>query len=341
MAKSKERKPLRNNRIAIVLLVVSVLLQGCYLVKQGKGQLQLRFKQVPIKEAVAGETNPKFRRLLAAVPRIKRFAVERLLLESNDNYTGYYATSSRGITFVVTASRKNELKSYTWWFPIIGSVPYKGYFQEEDALALEKEFKSRGFDTWMFAAPAYSSLGWFKDPITSPMLRRGHYNLAATLFHEMTHATLYIDGDGDFNEQLASFVEQQGVSQYLLEYDILSDEEQEERKISRRKRLKFGRVVREYIPKLEKLYRSSNPLETILREREIIFSKLTKDAVKIYPHIPRDYWKFNNARILQYRRYTPESPIFLEIWRNSGEDWAIFWSLVREHVEEKKTRYDR
>ncbi|NQU63039.1 MAG: aminopeptidase, partial [SAR324 cluster bacterium] len=116
-------------RIRQVCLYLSLLwLSGCYLLQQGKGQLELRYSQIPLTEAYERETNPEFRRLLKEIPRIKAFAENRLLLKKSDNYTGYYETSQPGVTFVLTASPKNELKAYTWWFPIVGSVPYRGYF---------------------------------------------------------------------------------------------------------------------------------------------------------------------------------------------------------------------
>ncbi|MCP4750984.1 MAG: aminopeptidase [Proteobacteria bacterium] len=329
-----------SKRFLVVLTAISVLAQGCYLIKQGKGQLELRYNQIPMAEAILKETNPDYRRLLAAVSQIKEFAEKRISLEETRNYSGYYATSQRGITFVVTACEKNRLSPYSWWFPIIGSVPYKGFFQERDALALEKELQSEGYDTWLFVAPAYSTLGWFEDPITTPMLRRGHYYLAETIIHEMTHVTVYVKGDGTFNEQLASFVGQKGAFQYLREKDILNENQLEKIKRKRQRNQKLTRIVGKYIPGLKKLYGKPYPLEEIVREREIIFSKLTDEILTTFPHLTREDWKFNNARLLQYLRYKSESKVFQEAWDKSEKNWEKFWELIRKVAKERNPSSD-
>ena len=328
-----KKKPLKNRILLIGLMVLTIVFQGCYILEQGLGQYDLRFKQIPIDEAIANESNLYYRKLLTAVPEIKTYALQTLRLKNNNNYTGYFFTPKRGIAFVVTACRKDKLEPYTWWFPIVGSVPYKGFFNEKDALELENELKEDGFDTWIFAAPAYSSLGWFKDPITTPMLKRGYYNLAETIIHEMTHSTVYVEGEGDFNEQLASFVAKKGAIQYFRETGNLSRDELEQIRIKQLKSLKFSRTVREYIKVLENLYKKSQSLEETLRDREIVFSDLIDEIVLIYPDISKEHWKFNNARILQYNRYQSETVLFQEFWRKSGKNWVQFWKLIEGYVE--------
>ena len=330
-----KKKALRNRIFSAILIGLVFAFQGCYIVKQGLGQFDLRFKQVSIDEAVANEKNPRYQQLLAVVPAIKAFAVENLQLEDNGNYTGYFSTGKKGISFAVTACRKDKLIPYTWWFPIVGSVPYKGFFSEEDALELESELRGEGFDTWVFAAPAYSSLGWFKDPVTTPMLRQGYYNLVETIIHEMTHTTLYVKGNGDFNEQLASFVGKKGAMLYFRETGSLSRKELERIKKKQNRNIVFARTVQNYSKVLEKLYMNSKSLEETLRKRETVFSGLIDEIVFIYPDIPRENWKFNNARLLQYVRYQAEIPLFRELWHESGGNWSRFWKLVDMYLEKQ------
>ena len=296
--------------------------------------MELRYNQVPLSEAYEREHNPEFRRLLKEIPRIKAFAENQLLLKKSDNYSDYYETSQAGVTFVLTACPKNELKPYTWWFPIIGSVPYKGYFNQEDAKALEREFQENGYDTWLFAAPAYSTLGWFKDPITTPMLRRGHYYLANTLIHEMTHVTLFVAGQDEFNEQLASFFGQTGALLYFRKNQLLTPEQLKALETGIQKRKAFSGTVRKYLPRFQELYNRQQPLAETLRLREELFAELDTEIGRLYPHLSKNRARFNNARLLQYQRYTADSPVIRKMWQDSGHDWRRFWELIQTYVKQ-------
>jgi predicted aminopeptidase len=299
------------------------------------GQLDLRFGQVPLEEAIRLEKNPRYKKLLSSIPLIKAFAVKRVLLRPSDCYTGYYSTTKPGIAFVVTASRKDKLDPYTWWFPIVGAVPYKGFFNREDALELEKELKDEGLDTWLFTTVAYSSLGWFKDPLTTPMIRKGYYYLTETIIHEMTHSTLYVNGKGDFNEQLATFVGQTGAYQYFRENHLLGEEELRRIEGRKKRNLLLNRTVRKYVPRLRFLFEKRIPLKELLERREAIFDELANELCRLFPGLPKSYWRFNNARILQYQRYEPESALFREIWEKSRHDWSLFWKRVSRYVKEQ------
>lgn len=318
----------------VLFLIGVVSLQGCYLLEQSSGQLDLRFNQIDIDQAIEQEENPEIKHQLSEVPSIKQFAEKNLLLQKTENYTGYYRTDKPGITFVVTASPQNKLEPYTWWFPIIGEVPYKGFFDKADAIALERELQSKGFDTWMFAAPAYSSVGWFKDPITTPMLKKGIYYLIETIIHEMVHVTLYIKDQGDFNEQLAAFVAQKGALEYLESKpkgDLIIQKEKQHRKI----RTQLYETLQIYLKQLEQLYATNQSLSDILEKRDLIFKKTTGAVLKIFSHSKPENWQFNNARLLQYRRYQPENTVINEIWQKSDHSWQKFWEQIRNYTKQQ------
>ena len=320
----------------ISVCLILFCLSGCYLLKQGRGQLDLRLNQVSLEEAIVQESNPEYRHLFEQIPRIKSFAETRLLLRKSENYTGYYRTTQRGVTFVVTASPKTKLKAYTWWFPILGSVPYKGYFNQKEAEALALELQEQGYDTWVFAAPTYSTLGWFKDPVTTPMMRRGHYYLASTIIHEMTHETLFVQDEVSFNEQLASFVGRQGALLYFKEVHRFSQKQLDALMENVRKSGRFAETVRRYLPRFQNVYNIQQPESSKLEQRKKLFSDLSREISQLYPNLPEDRKKFNNARLLQYRRYTPDSPVIRKMWLESNNDWKRFWDLVRAYVDDIK-----
>jgi predicted aminopeptidase len=318
-----------------LLLFGLICFQGCYLIDQGVGQFRLRFNQIPLEEAIAAEENKSYKQLLAAIPAAKQYAVSELHLKSDDNYTGYYATPGEGVAYVVTACPKTELKPYTWWFPVIGSVPYKGYFDREDALALESRLKKEGFDTWMFAAPAYSTLGWFKDPVTTPMLKRGRFSLTSTIIHEMVHGTLYINGQGNFNEQLATFIEQKGVLAYYRQEGLMTRDLLLKVSANRKNRIMFRAVVHSYLLLLNELYESEMATDAVLIKRQEIFDGLKNELNLLYPDKPASTFRFNNARLLQYKRYDGNSEFLQGIWEKSGENWERFWELTRNYVQKQ------
>jgi len=329
------KKRLKSNIASIGIIAILFLLPGCYLYQQGKGQLIQVKSQVSIEQAIQEEDNPKYKQLLVAVPEIKEFAEQTLLLKRSDTYTSYFKTGKEGVSFVVTAAKKNKLEPYIWWFPIIGSVPYKGFFNKDDALELERELQEKGYDTHRFAAPAYSTLGWFDDPITTPMLRRGYFSFAETLFHEMTHSKLYVNGEGDFNEQLASFVGEKGALQYFREKRIFDQSYLDKILKKREQHQRYTQSVRKYIPELRDLYSKNLPLDEVLQQREVIFNKLIDDLTILYPQLPKSRWKFNNAKILQYIRYQSESPVIKEVWEQGKGDWTVFWAGINKYVKDK------
>jgi len=316
----------------LIVCLGVLCLPGCYLVKQGRGQLDLRFNQVPIAGAGEAESDPELRRLLADVPGIKAFAENRLLLKKSGSYTGYYKTPQEGVTFVVTASPLDELQPYTWWFPIVGAVPYKGFFNRLEAEALSTELMEKGFDTWLFPAAAYSTLGWFRDPVTTPMLRRGHYYLVSTIIHEMTHETLFVPGRVTFNEQLAVFVAETGAMAYFREIKGFNGEGMAKLQQAVDASNRFAATVRGYLPRFQTLYDSRLGYAETMKQRTELFAELEAELSTRFPGLGANRRGFNNARLLHYRRYAPDSPEISDIWSRSGGDWKIFWDHIRAYA---------
>jgi predicted aminopeptidase len=192
----------------IGLPLLALLTQpGCvaYLAKSAYFQMELLAGQEPLEESLArAELSEEQREKLALVPEIKAFA-EDLGLAETRSYTGANLDWERGI-FTVTACPPLDFTPRTWWFPIVGGVPYLGFFREQDAQRREARLQGRGYETRIGRAGAYSTLGWFRDPILPAMLEWSEAELAETLFHELAHATLWIRGDAQFNETFATVV---------------------------------------------------------------------------------------------------------------------------------------
>lgn len=201
-------------RIAAVLLLTALC--GCYYLKQGAGQLDVLLNARTLDEAAADPTLPEtHRRKFRLIQEVKAFGEREMGLTRSDNYSTFYDTGGRPITWVVTACAKDKFEPYTWSFPIVGTVPYKGFFDKADAEAEAAGLRELDLDVSVSPAAAYSTLGYFKDPVLSTMLSYPDEDLASLILHELTHGTIFLPGGVDFNEGLANFVGSQGALEFF------------------------------------------------------------------------------------------------------------------------------
>jgi predicted aminopeptidase len=214
--------PVKKIVVVILLLFVSLIVGNCrlvsYGVKQGIGQIRIINNARPISEIMTDTTvSEDLKQKLLLVDEIKQFAIDSLGLNPSKNYNTLYDQKGEPILWVVGACPPYKLEAYKWKFPIVGSLPYKGYFKKEDALNEAKKLKEKGLDSRVGTASAWSTLGFFKDPILSEMLNQSEGQIARLVIHELTHSTLYVKGDAQFNENLATFVGDEG-AKYFLRY---------------------------------------------------------------------------------------------------------------------------
>jgi predicted aminopeptidase len=200
-------------------LVAPIVLPGCYLAHLAEGQLRLLRAARPIDEVLADPaTPPDVRGALAQVAPVLEYA-RSLGLDVGRQYRSYAAWPGDRVVTALVATRPGEVEAAGFWYPIVGEVPYKGFFDPARAEAEAARLRERGLDTCLVPVPAYSTLGWFADPVTTPLVRRGGGPLAETLLHELVHATVFVPDDGDWNEGVATFVGQEGSIRYFAARD--------------------------------------------------------------------------------------------------------------------------
>jgi predicted aminopeptidase len=201
-----------------LLLVAGILLSltsGCYLAHIGMGQARLMRARTPIAEVLADpSTPPPVRERLALIADVRAFA-SRLGLEVGNQYTSYAPWPGDRIVTALVVTRPGEVEPHEFWFPLVGHVPYKGYFDQDRAQQDARKMEAEGFATCLSAVPAYSTLGWFEDPVTGPMLRGEESELVDTLIHELVHRTVYAKNAADFDEGIATFVGQEGTIRFF------------------------------------------------------------------------------------------------------------------------------
>lgn len=206
--------------LAVTILIVAAALWQHELISYGlgqtKGQLLILWQAKPIAYFLEDEDFPSdLKKKILIIQEIRQYAIDSLGLNDTKNYTTLYDQKGNDILWNVSACEPYALKAYEWRFPMLGSFGYKGYFDREKAKMERNRLDSLGYDTQMYSVGAWSTLGWFKDPILSNMLYRSEGQLADLIIHELTHATVFVKDNLQFNENLASFVGHLGAISYL------------------------------------------------------------------------------------------------------------------------------
>ncbi|MFM6929311.1 MAG: aminopeptidase [Bdellovibrio sp.] len=317
------------------LLLLTPLLAGCqisYLTSSAYNQMKLLNSRVPLAEALQDpQLSPEEKRKLELAQKTREFAEKELHLKPTQNYTSYVKLDRPYVTYVVSAAHKWELKHYQWSYPFVGKMPYKGYFNEADAKLEEEELKKEDLDAYMRGVSAYSTLGWFKDPLLSSMLRYKDFDLVNTIIHETVHATLYIKHAADFNERLAMFLGAKGAEQYYLKTEgpdsatlVAVKKDNADDKL-------FSEFISAELKKLSAWYQSLPPNERneekrIKRIKEIQTS--FKDTV--LPKMQTDSYKkftetnLNNARLLVFKTYMQDLSDFEKLYEQSNQNFQTF-----------------
>ncbi|TFV86693.1 aminopeptidase [Oxalobacteraceae bacterium OM1] len=201
----------------------AALAAGCsqinYFAQAAQGQFELLAEARPIDDWIANpSTSDKLKDKLAKVKEIRKFAVQELGLPDNGSYTSYTDLKRPYVMWNVVATPELSLKPLQWCFPVAGCVNYRGYYSKEAAQAYAAELRAEHYDVEVSGVPAYSTLGWFKDPVLSSFIQYPDGEVARMVFHELAHQTVYVAGDSRFNESFAVSVEEAGVERWLAKY---------------------------------------------------------------------------------------------------------------------------
>jgi len=328
----------------ILRLLLVFCLSACsspaYYLQAMSGQKRLMQSRQDIQSLLDDPATPaELAGHLQIAERVKMFAQDVVGLPLEGSYSSYVEVEGEALLWNVIATREFSLQPKKWCFPVAGCVPYRGFFKQQKALESATRLAAKDMDVIVSPATAYSSLGWFNDPLLSTMFSGSDTRLAAYLFHELAHQRLYIKHDGLFNEGYASFVEETGVRAWL-ELNQQPDELQ--------KWLQLGEVSKDFSGligktriRLSRLY-SSGETDTAMRQQKAeIFNALERD----YQRLRETRWQgkpyyaawfrepLNNARLALYNTYEGSRCAFQDLWDKSGGDWQKF-----HHLAEQKSR---
>src|SRR6476660_3433255 len=204
--------------IAVALVVLGLISTptACYLSRGAWEGAKIRSRRQPISELIRDPRTPNdVRAKLKVVLAARQYAKDSLRLRTKDSFTTYSRLDHDTLVLLVSAAYRDTLKPYTWWFPIVGRVPYKGYFDFAAARRDAKDLAADGFDVYVRPSDGFSTLGFFNDPLLNTTLKGDSLDLANTVIHELTHNTFYASGQAPFNESFAMFVGARGAAAFF------------------------------------------------------------------------------------------------------------------------------
>ncbi|QQQ50644.1 aminopeptidase [Pseudomonas syringae] len=320
----------------LLALTAATLLAGCssvsYYGQLAQGQWQLLQAREPVEKIVADPTRDAgLREHLARSQLARAFASEHLHLPDNKSYRLYADLGRPYVVWNVFATDEFSLEPVTHCFPIAGCVAYRGYYSPGGARGEAALQRQAGKDVYLSGVEAYSTLGWFNDPILSSMMGWGDERLATLIFHELAHQRFYVKDDTEFNESYASFVEQEGTRQWRAARGLPPKSVSQSAR-----RDQFTRLVLDTRERLKALYRQPLSAEVMRARKAEAFERMRRD----YRALRDDQWAgdkrfdawinspMNNAKLLPFGLYDQWVPAFEALFRQVNGDWQAFYRAV-------------
>ncbi|MFT4047225.1 MAG: aminopeptidase [Solimonas sp.] len=322
-----------------LILLLAFATSACstvgYYAQAVSGQIRLLRACEPIADLIADPaTDAALRARLRTVQDARGWAVQALNLPDNGSYRSYVALPRPYVVWNVFATPEFSVDALEHCFPVAGCVGYQGWYAEADARAQAERLRSQGYDVYVSGVPAYSTLGWFDDPVLSSMLRWDDATLIGTLFHELAHQKLYVRHDTRFNESFAEFVGEQGAREYLAAHGQPAAADPDRRRAQREQ---FTALVLALRARLAALYGEPLVADAMRARKQEAFA----DFQRRYAQLRDGDWhgddayagffklgSLNNARLLPFGFYDADLPAFAALYAESGRDWTRFYAAA-------------
>ncbi|GAB2585384.1 aminopeptidase [Dyella jejuensis] len=297
------------------------------------GESALLLERRSVRKVIANPaTDPRLAVRLRLSQQARQFATAQLKLPDNRSYTYYVELHRPYVVWNVYATPRFSVDAVPQCFPIAGCVAYRGWFDEKKALASARQLRAQGKDVYIGGVPAYSTLGWFADPILSSMLRWDDDELVGTIFHELAHQLIYVKGDTAFNESYAMFVEDQGVREWHRSRGEVEGNDRDQAMDDG-----FTQLVLDLRGRLKKLYASDGDEPSMEAGKQRAIADFRARYVawrdKYWPGDHRyDKWvsgPINNATLLPFGLYDQWEPAFAELFKQADGQWPDFYARVR------------
>jgi predicted aminopeptidase len=315
---------------ALLLAAVAYLFiapTGRYLLRAAWAEGHILADRRPIAAIIADSaTKPAVAARLRLVLAARAFAADSIKLKAGESFTTYSQLDRDTLVLVLSGAYRDKLASYTWWFPIVGRVPYKGYFDFPAAKTAARALDAAGYDVYLRSSPAFSTLGWFNDPLLSTSLRADTLDLANTVIHELTHNTFYAPGQAVFNESFANFVGARGSAWFFRSRGEPAAADEADARWSDEKLM--SRFWAALYQEVDSAFRA-HPTDSLARlaARDTLYMRARLELVDVLgPQLrtigPRvlERMRLDNAALLAHRLYATDLDLFDEIWvRQHGD----------------------
>ena len=324
-------------RLFAPFLLITVL-SGCasplYYAQAISGQLEILAKRRPIEEVLSDPATPaQTRDQLKLVRRLRDFAIQELALPDNQSYRRYADLDRPFAVWNVFAAPELSLEPKKSCFIVAGCVSYRGYFARDKAEQFAASLKQKGYDVYVGGVPAYSTLGWFNDPLLNTFIHRSEAELAGLLFHELAHQKIYVSGDSAFNESFATVIELEGVKRWFQQSGNAKEAEAHRQKIQRRE--EFTALVLKHRAHLKEIYASTliDAEKRMVKAR--VFEELRNDYAKLKTiwngYSAFDNWfkqDLNNAHLAAIGLYSQYVAAFQALLAQHDGDLAAYYREV-------------
>lgn len=309
--------------VVFALFNVQLIIYG---LRQLSGQWYIISNAQPVEEYLndpAVSDSVKYK--LKLIDDVRQYAVQELSLTNTDNYTEMFDQKGEPVLWVVTACQPFEFKPFEWSFPVLGSVPYKGFFKIEYAENEAAELKAQGLDVNIRTVGGWSTLGWFKDPILSEMLERDEGDLANLIIHELVHATVFVKDSVTFNENLASFIADKGTHLYLNSRFGRGAPEYKRYDQNKEDQKAFIQHMLSGLSLLDSLYERNDFIGDSRGERKKALTESIMSNLDTISLNNKDYFKKingyipNNAYFMSFQRYQSKQDVLDSIYNYQFE----------------------
>ena len=319
-------------RLVRALLAGVILAGGCspiYVVRAAVEEARILSRRRPISDVVGDHvTQDRTRTKLQLVLQARAFADHQLGLDAGESFTTYSWVESDTLLMVLSAARKDRFEMHSWWFPIVGRVPYKGFFNFQQAYDAAAALEREGYDAYVRPSGAFSTLGWFNDPLLNTVLRYSDVSLASTVIHELLHNTVFIPSQVSFNESFANFVGDRGAAAFFCTRDGPNHPRCSLAEASWADNLVFSEFLSQLITDLEELYaRPGLSSAERVRQRETVYQNArTRFQNEVRPRLKttafRDFTDepLNNASLIATRLYYDRLHLFESAYQRHNQD---------------------
>ncbi len=315
--------------------IFSIMLVGCelgYYSQLATGQLEILSKRKPIQALLEDHSiEPHLKERLILTNQALTFAETRLLINVKDRYKTYVELKRPYVVWTLSATPELSLKPYQWCYPIVGCANYRGFFDRDKALAAEKKLQAQGYETYLRGVTAYSTLGWFEDPVLSTFSGYSEQEYLTLIFHELAHSKFYIKNNTRFNESFATFVGQQAYNEFKTQNHLAEPKIDQERQVAY---TQLKTLLMTYKKKFRNLYQSTRTTKEKKLEKNNLKLKLFEDygiLKKEWQHTEFDQWmrSINNARLMVYSDYESMVPEFEDYFSQCNQNWECFYQKVK------------